>query len=91
MPICNAYMKIGDETIGLCILPIFSIDRNQIAIGSNNTFDISNILQALKKQHVTVSIKTKVELKNLINISKIQNWLIFENVLPIILSTCQKD
>jgi hypothetical protein len=91
MSICNAYIKIGDETIGLCCLPIFSINHNQIVIGSNNTFDISNILQALKKQHITVSIKTSVELKNLTNINKIQNWLVFENVLPIILATCQKD
>ena len=87
MSICNAYIKIGDETIGLCCLPIFSINHNQIVIGSNNTFDISNIVQALKKQHITVSIRTNVEIKNLTNINKIQNWIMFQNVLPIIIGT----
>jgi hypothetical protein len=91
MSVCNAYIKIGNKTFGLCEFPIISIDHNKIVIGSNNTFDIGNILQALKKQHITVSIKTKVEIKNLTNVNKIQNWLIFENVLPIIIGTCQKD
>lgn len=44
MSICNAYIKIGNETFGLCDLPVISIDHDQIVIGSNNTFDISNIV-----------------------------------------------
>lgn len=91
MSICNAYIKIGNETFGLCDLPVISINHDQIVIGSNNTFDISNIVQALKKQHITVSIRTNVEIKNLTNINQIQNWIMFQNVLPIIIGTCQKD
>lgn len=91
MAICKAYIMIGTETFGLCEVPVISIDRSRIVIGSNNTFDIGNILQTLKKQHITVSIKTKVEIKNLINVNKIQNWLTFENILPIIIRSCQKD
>ena len=91
MSICNAYIKIGNETFGLCDLPVISRYHDQIVIGSNNTFDISNIVQALKKQHITVSIRANVEIKNLTNINKIQNWIMFQNVLPIIIGTCQKD
>jgi len=92
--ICKASIMIGDKIIGLVEPAMIVIDGNTIAIGTNNTFDMVNILELLKSNNITVQVKSRINLNDKMHTIHVNNWLIFKNEITVILNSiqlCQKD
>ena len=90
--IYKASIMIGDKIIGLIEPAMIVIDRNTISIGTNNTFDMVNILELLKGNNITVQVKSRVNINSSMGTVHVNNWLIFKNEITVILNSivCQK-
>lgn len=89
----KSYLSIGlSRVIGLTEGPLINLTSTQIVIGSNSAFDISNIAELLREQHICFSIKTNMNLNIYPNVSKIQHWIVINSIINFtIQSLCQKD
>ena len=88
----KAYLKLGNaDTIGLVNNPLIHISNRTITIGSTNAFDISHIVDVLKTQSISFSIKTDINIDIYPDAGKIQRWVIINSIINLTIKSCQKD
>ena len=92
--VIKGYIQLGNaKPIGLASPLLINIStQSTIVIGSENAFDISNIVNVLKIEHIPFIIKSKVELSIYPNLDKMQHWVVINSIINITYqSLCQKD
>lgn len=92
--VIKGYIQLGNaKPIGLASTLLINIcEQSTVIIGSENAFDISNIVNVLKIEHVPFTIKSKVELSIYPNLDKMQHWVVINSIINITYqSLCQKD
>ena len=92
--VIKGYIQLGNaKPIGLASPLLINIStQSAILIGSENAFDISNIVNMLKTEHIPFIIKSKVELSIYPNLDKMQHWVVINSIINITYqSLCQKD
>lgn len=90
--VLKGYIQLGNaEPIGLANYPLIHLSNNRTIIGSVNAFDINNIINVLKSEHICFSIKSGVDLDVYPNLAKMQHWIVINNIINLTYQSCQKD